>query len=133
MSVLTLADAQALVIAAQQKADELGIKVCVAVIDHSTQLQAFARMDGAFLGSVDVAIKKAKTAMLFPLPTDIFGALVRSAEFTGMELTNDGLIGFAGGVPIMRADQHIAGIGISGGSAEQDNEIAQFAIQQCIK
>lgn len=133
MSVLTLADAQALVVAAQQKADEIGIKVCVAVIDHSTQLQAFARMDGAFLGSVDVAIKKAKTAMLFPLPTDTFGGLIRSAELTGMELSNDGMMCFAGGVPIMRDAQHIAAIGISGGSAEQDLEIAQFAIQQSIK
>lgn len=113
---------------ALKKALELEVNVCVAVVDDGAILQAFHRMDGAFKGSVHVAIGKAKTAALFPLPTEDFGQLIRQENLTGMEFSNHGLIGFAGGHPIMQQDNPQGAIGISGASAEQDNEIALFAL-----
>ena len=120
--------ADSLIKSALKKALELEVNVCIAVVDDGAILKAFHRMDGAFKGSVDVAIGKAKTSALFPLPTEDFGQLIRQENLTGMELSNNGLMGFAGGHPIMQQGTQHGAIGISGGSAEQDNEIALFAL-----
>lgn len=127
MSQLSSELAEQLVGQATTKATELGIKVCVAIVDDGAHLLEFRRMDGAFKGSIDVAIKKAKTSALFPFPTGGFGEAIRNKQLTGMELSNGGLTGFAGGLPLMQDDVQVGAIGISGGSAEQDLEIAEFA------
>lgn len=110
------------------RARELDANVCVAVVDDSAFLSAFARMDGSFKGAVDVAIGKARTSALFPMPTDQFGEAVRSAKLTGIELSSGGLMCFAGGLPVFVDGQHLGAIGISGGTSEQDADIAAFAV-----
>ena len=127
MKTMSLNLANTLIKRAIEKADELGVKVCIAITDNGAHVQSFARMDKAFLGSIDVAISKAKTSTFFPLPTGTFGELIREEKLTGMELSNEGLIGFPGGLPITDDDAVIGAIGISGASAEQDNAIAEYA------
>ncbi len=75
-------------------------------------------------------MNKARSAVLFGAPTEALGELARNQQLSGFEQTNNGLILFAGGEPIRRNNTVIGGIGISGGSAEQDKEIALFAIEQ---
>lgn len=119
--------AEQLIRSAEEKANALGVNVCIAITDAGAHLCAFKRMDHAFTGSVDVAIGKARTSALFPVPSGAFGALVREEKLTGMELTNQGLVAFPGGLPIMHEKQQIGAIGISGATAEQDDEIARYA------
>ncbi|MDF2180601.1 heme-binding protein [Neptuniibacter sp. CAU 1671] len=119
--------AEQLIEAAVAQATEFKITVCIAVTDSAGLLTGFIRMDNSFQGSVDVAIKKARTAALFPIPTGVFGQLMRDENLTGMAETNGGLIGFPGGLPLQKFDQLIGAIGISGGSAEQDHAIAAAA------
>ncbi|MBR9791330.1 MAG: heme-binding protein [Gammaproteobacteria bacterium] len=126
---MTLAAARRHIADAIHKSEQLGIKVCIAVVDSGAHLVAFERMDGAFLGSVDIAIKKARTSALFPLESGQLGALIRSEQLTGFELSNENLMGFNGGVPIFAGDDNqIGAIGISGGSAEEDLAIARAAL-----
>ena len=125
---MTLAAARRHIADAISKSEQLGIKVCIAVVDSGAHIVAFERMDGAFLGSVDIAIKKARTSALFPLESGPLGALIRSEQLTGFELSNENLMGFNGGVPIFAGDDQIGAIGISGGSAEEDLAIARAAL-----
>ena len=125
---MTLAAARRHITDAISKSEQLGIKVCIAVVDSGAHIVAFERMDGAFLGSVDIAIKKARTSALFPLESGQLGALIRSEQLTGFELSNENLMGFNGGVPIFAGDDQIGAIGISGGSAEEDLAIARAAL-----
>ena len=125
---MTLAAARRHITDAVSKSEQLGIKVCIAIVDSGAHLVAFERMDGAFLGSVDIAIKKARTSALFPLESGPLGALIRSEQLTGFELSNENLMGFKGGVPIFAGDDQIGAIGISGGSAEEDLAIARAAL-----
>lgn len=115
---------------AAAKAEELGVRVCIAITDPGAHLNAFQRMDGAFTGSVDVAMAKARTSSLFPLDSGTFGSLVREEKLTGMELCNQGLAAFPGGEPIFFREQQIGAIGISGATAEQDQEIARYALSR---
>ena len=125
---MTLAAARRHIADAISKSEQLGIKVCIAVVDSGAHIVAFERMDGAFLGSVDIAIKKARTSALFPLESGPLGALIRSEQLTGFELSNENLMGFNGGVPIFAGDDQIGAIGISGGSAVEDLAIARAAL-----
>ena len=125
---MTLAAARRHIADAISKSEQLGIKVCIAVVDSGAHIVAFERMDGAFLGSVDIAIKKARTSALFPLESGQLGALIRSEQLTGFELSNENLMGFNGGVPIFAGDDQIGAIGISGGSAVEDLAIARAAL-----
>ena len=125
---MTLAAARRHIADAISKSEQLGIKVCIAVVDSGAHIVAFERMDGAFLGSVDIAIKKARTSALFPLESGQLGALIRSEQLTGFELSNENLMGFNGGVPIFAGDAQIGAIGISGGSAVEDLAIARAAL-----
>ena len=127
-TLMTLAAARRHIADAISKSEQLGIKVCIAIVDSGAHLVAFERMDGAFLGSVDIAIKKARTSALFPLESGPLGALIRSEQLTGFELSNENLMGFKGGVPIFAGDDQIGAIGISGGSAEEDLAIARAAL-----
>ena len=125
---MSLAAARRHIADAISKSEQLGIKVCIAVVDSGAHIVAFERMDGAFLGSVDIAIKKARTSALFPLESGPLGALIRSEQLTGFELSNENLMGFNGGVPIFAGDAQIGAIGISGGSAVEDLAIARAAL-----
>lgn len=119
---------QALIEAAATHANSINTRMCIAVVDEGALLHSFKRMDGSFKGSVDVAISKARTSALFPFPSGVFGDVIRSENLTGMENSNGGLCCFAGGLPIMRDGVQIGAIGVSGGSAEQDHEVAQAAL-----
>ena len=114
----------------EERASQMGIKVCIAVVDDGALLSSFKRMDGAFKGSIDVAISKARTSALFPFPTGKFGESMRNNNLTGMEGTNGGLCGFAGGFPVKVDGEQLGAIGISGGTAEQDAEIAEYALSK---
>lgn len=128
MTTMTQAMASRIVERAKEKAHEMRINVCIAITDAGGHLCTFLRMDNAFIGSVDVSIKKAYTSSMFPLPSGQFGELIRNEQLTGMELSNNGLIGFAGGHPVFLSKQQIGAIGISGGTAEQDAIIAEYAV-----
>lgn len=123
---LTLDLADAYIGHAKTKADEIGVKVIVAVLDNAANLKAFSRMDGAVLGSIDVALKKAKTAVLFNCNSeDVWEYCKPGAPGHFLELTNGGLAPFAGGVVIKNRNSEVVGaIGISGGSVDQDQTIA---------
>ena len=75
MADITLTQAQQAVDAAFKKANEMGVKMDIAVVDVGANLKAFARMDGAWLGSIDIAQKKARTARWFDMPTGDIGGL----------------------------------------------------------
>lgn len=124
---LTLTCSRAAVVAAEARAAALGVPVNVAVLDAGAHLKAFSRMDGAVLGSIDVAMKKARTAVLFQTTSEAVWEYCKpGAPAPGLELTNDGLATFGGGVPLFQPDGTLAGaIGVSGGAVSQDMDIAQ--------
>lgn len=116
------------VLAAKEKATKEGVLVNIAVVDAGANLKAFLRMDESYLGSIDVAIKKAKTARYFNIDTGKLGELTQPGGIIyNIELTNDGLVSFPGGIPIKNKNGKIIGaIGVSGGTIEQDRAIATF-------
>ena len=118
--------AQAIVMAAMQKAKAMDLKMDIAVVDAGGNLKAFLRMDGAWLGSIDIAIKKAKTARYFDMPTGELGKLSQPGKpLYQIEVSNDGLITFPGGVPIKGADGSVIGaVGASGSVVENDHAVA---------
>ncbi len=126
MSDITMQQARAAVDAAREKSQQLGVKMNIAIVDGGANLKAFARMDGAWLGSVDIAIKKAKTARFFDMNTGEIGKLSQpGGKLYNIEHSNDGLITFPGGVPIRNsAGEIIGGIGVSGSTVENDHEVA---------
>jgi len=126
MAELTLQQAEQAVSAALSKSRDLGLKMNVAVVDAGTNLKAFARMDGAWLGSIDIAIKKARTARMFNMPTGQIGKLSQPAgPLYNIEHSNGGLITFPGGVPLKDAAGEIVGaIGVSGDTVENDHTVA---------
>lgn len=123
---ITLAQADAVIAAARAKAEEIGTKMDIAVVDAGGNLKAFARMDGAWLGSIDISIRKARTARYFDMPTGEIGKLSQpGGPLFNIEHSNDGLITFPGGVPIKTADGAIIGaIGVSGSTVENDHTVA---------
>ena len=123
---VTFEQAQEAIAAALVKARAIGTQMCIAVVDSSSELKAFARMDDAWVGSVDIAIKKAKTACFFAMPTGQIGALSQpGGPLYGIEHSNGGLITFPGGVPIVNKDGILIGaIGVSGSSVENDHLVA---------
>ncbi len=126
MIELTLQQAQQAVSAALRKSQDLGLKMNIAVVDAGTNLKAFARMDGAWLGSIDIAIKKARTARLFNMPTGEIGQLSQpNGPLYNIEHSNGGLITFPGGLPLKNAAGEIVGaIGVSGDAVENDHTVA---------
>ncbi|AZA73512.1 GlcG/HbpS family heme-binding protein [Chryseobacterium indoltheticum] len=124
---ITLEQAEKIVAAAKTKAKEIDTLMNIAVVDRGVHLVAFARMDGAWLGSLDIAIKKAKTAKLFNINTGDIGALSQpGASLYNIELSNGGLISFPGGVPVKNtAGEIIGAIGVSGSSVENDHAVAE--------
>jgi uncharacterized protein GlcG (DUF336 family) len=123
---LSLEQAQAVVAAALAAADEQGTKMDIAVVDAGGNLKAFARMDGAWLGSIDIATTKARTARYFDLPTEALGELSQpGGPLYGIEVSNGGLITFPGGLPLTAEDGSVIGaIGVSGSTVEDDHAVA---------
>src|SRR5215204_2789226 len=123
---LSLAQAQTVLAAALAAAEEQGTKMDVAVVDAGGNLKAFARMDGAWLGSIDIATTKARTARYFDLPTEALGELSQpGGPLYGIEVSNGGLITFPGGLPLKAEDGSIIGaIGVSGSTVENDHAVA---------
>ncbi len=124
---VSLEQAQKAVAAAQKKAAELELKMNIAVVDAGANLMAFARMDGAWLGSTDIAIKKAKTARFFDMPTGDIGSLSQpGGSLYNIEHSNGGLITFPGGIPLKNSKGEIIGaIGVSGSTVENDHTVAE--------
>ena len=126
---VTIEHAQAAIEAARKEAVRLDTQMCIAIVDSGANLKAFYRMDDAWVGSIDIAIKKAKTAVFFGMPTGQIGKLSQpGGSLYGIEHSNDGLITFPGGVPL-RADDGTAlgAIGVSGSTVEDDHTVAQAA------
>lgn len=127
MSDITIEQAKTAVDAAHKKSVELGAKMNIAIVDVGANLKGFARMDGAWLGSIDISIKKAKTARFFDMPTGAIGELAQpGGPLYNIEHSNQGLITFPGGVPIKNSAGEIIGaIGVSGSSVEDDQAAAE--------
>lgn len=123
------------ILTAKEKAEKDGVLVNIAVVDAGANLKAFIRMDESFLGSIDVAIKKAKTARYFNIDTGKLGELTQPGGIIyNIELTNNGLVSFPGGVPIKDENGTIIGaIGVSGGTIDQDQDIAAYGAKSVIK
>ena len=132
---ITLDQAKNAIKASLAKAGELGVKMNIAVVDAGANLTAFARMDGAWLGSVDIAIKKAKTARFFDMNTGEIGNLSQpGGSLFNIEHSNNGLITFPGGIPIRDSSGQIIGaIGVSGDTVENDHTVAEAGMQAISK
>lgn len=115
--------------AARAAADSIGVPMNIAVMDEAARLKAFLRMDGALLGSLDIALGKARTAALFGMTTEAIGEFSKPGGTSpGLEQTNGGLVVFAGGIPIRDGDGVLLGaVGVSGGAVAQDLAVAQAA------
>ena len=125
--MVTLADARRVIAAAEQKASEIGQPMNIAVADAGGNLVAHVRMDGAWMGSVDISIKKAWTSRAFDIATKDLAPLSQPGkDFFGIHASNDGRVMiFAGGIPLKRDGQVVGAIGVSGGSGKQDHEVAE--------
>ncbi len=129
-SAISTPAAHAAVAAAVGHARSLGIAINVAVVDGSGTLMAFLRMNGAFLHSIDIAIDKAYTAASFGFPTSKWGGVIGDDELLRIGLNRrKRLVLFGGGLPIVLDGARIGGIGVSGGSAEQDEACARAGLQ----
>jgi uncharacterized protein GlcG (DUF336 family) len=128
---LDLADARRIIAAGERKAVELRIPYNIAVADAGGALVAHVRMDGAWLGSVDIAINKAWTARAFDMPTDDLARMAQSGQQGfGLNTTNDSkVVIFGGGIPIEVDGLVIGAVGASGGSVEQDVTVARAAVE----
>jgi len=130
-SYISASQAQTVVTSAAANATATNITQNIAVVDPSGFLVAFLRMDNAFLGSIDMAQKKARTAVLFSglfSSADLYDQAQPGAPLYGIEQTNGGLVVFGGGVPIFLEGQLIGGVGVSGGSVEQDVQVARAGV-----
>jgi len=123
---ITLEQAQKAIEAAKLKAKEIDTKMNICIVDAGANQVAFVRMDGAWLGSADISLKKAKTARFFDMPTGAIGGLSQpGGSLFNIEHSNGGLITFPGGVPITDDNGSIIGaIGVSGSSVENDHIVA---------
>ena len=124
---ITLEQAEKVVAVAKSKAIEIDTKMNIAVVDAGANLVAFGRMDSAWLGSLDISIKKAKTARFFDMNTGIVGELSQPGQpLYNIEHSNNGLITFPGGIPIKNAAGEIIGaVGVSGSSVDNDHTVAE--------
>jgi uncharacterized protein GlcG (DUF336 family) len=125
----TIDQARTIIAAGEARAAQIGVPVNIAVLDAAAHLKAFSRMDGALLGSIDIAVGKARTAGLFGMRTEDIGEFCRPGGTSpGLENSNGGLVVFAGGIPIRNAEGELIGaVGVSGGAVAQDLDIAEAA------
>jgi uncharacterized protein GlcG (DUF336 family) len=125
--MITLEDARRVIAAAEKKADAIGQPMNIAVADAGGNLIAHVRMDNAWIGSIDISINKAYTARAFDIATqDLAKESQPGEQFFGIHVTNRGrIVIFAGGIPLKRGGKVVGGIGVSGGSGKQDQEVAE--------
>jgi uncharacterized protein GlcG (DUF336 family) len=125
--MITLEDARRVIAAAEKKAQAIGQPMNIAIADEGGNLISHVRMDGAWLGSIDISINKAFTARAFDLSTKELATQSQSGgQFFGIHASNHGRIMiFAGGIPLKRNGKVVGAIGVSGGSGEQDHSVAQ--------
>jgi uncharacterized protein GlcG (DUF336 family) len=126
---ICLADARRVIAAGEAKARDVGQPMNIAVVDAGGNLVAHVRMDNAWIGSIDISIKKAFTSRAFDIATqDLAGHAQSGGQFFGIHASNGGRIMiFAGGVPLKRGNQVVGAVGVSGGSGEQDHAVAVAA------
>ena len=124
---LTLDQAKTALEACIKKSEEIGVAMNIAVVDAGANLTAFCRMDGAWLGSIDISMKKARTARYFDMPTGDIGSLSQpGGALYNIEHSNGGLISFPGGVPVVDGNGTVLGaIGVSGSTVENDHIVAE--------
>ena len=129
--MVTLNDAKRVIAAAEKKAVEIGQPMNIAVVDAGGNLVAHVRMDEAWIGSIDISIKKAFTARAFDIATkDLATHSQSGGQFFGIHASNDGRVMiFAGGIPLKRDGKVVGAIGVSGGSGEQDQAVAEAGAQ----
>ena len=125
--MVSLEDARRIIAAAEKKAKELRQPMNIAVADGGGNLIAHARMDGAWIGSIDIAINKAYTSRAFDISTRELAKSSQSGQqFFGIHASNGGRVMiFAGGVPLRRRGEVVGAVGVSGGSGEQDQAVAE--------
>ena len=125
--MVTLNDARRVIAAAEKKATEIGQPMNIAVADAGGNLVAHVRMDKAWLGSIDISIKKAYTSRAFDIATkDLATHSQSGGQFFGIHASNSGRIMiFAGGIPLKKNGEVVGAIGVSGGSGEQDHAVAE--------
>lgn len=127
MALVTLQDARRIITAAEKKATEIGQPMNIAVADEGGNLVSHVRMDGAWIGSIDISMKKAYTSRAFDISTkDLATHSQSGGQFFGIHASNDGRIMiFAGGIPLKRDGRVVGAIGVSGGSGDQDHSVAE--------
>jgi uncharacterized protein GlcG (DUF336 family) len=125
--MIRLDDARRIIAAAEKKAKEIGQPMNIAIADEGGNLISHVRMDDAWLGSIDISIKKAYTARAFDIATkDLATHSQSGGQFFGIHASNDGKIMiFAGGIPLKRDGKIVGAIGVSGGSGDQDHAVAE--------
>jgi uncharacterized protein GlcG (DUF336 family) len=130
-SIITLDDARKVIAAGEKKAAAIGQPMNIAVVDAGGNLVAHVRMDGAWIGSIDISINKAFTSRAFDVATkDLATNAQPGGQFFGIHVSNHGRIMiFAGGIPLKRDGKVVGGIGVSGGSGEQDEAVAEAAAE----
>lgn len=128
---LSLDDAQRIIAAGVAKAEEIGSPSNIAVVDAGGNLVAHARMDGAWIGSIDISINKAFTARALDISTEELAANAAPGnQFYGIHVSNRGRIMiFAGGIPLQQGGQIVGAVGVSGGTGDQDKAVAQAAAE----
>jgi len=128
-ATMTLQNAQQVLESAQRKAQEIGVPMNIAVVDEGNNLMAFARMEGAWLGSIDISQGKAYTARAFDMSTKDLARLCQPGQpLFGIQASNQGhLVIFPGGIPLKENGTVVGAVGVSGGSVEQDQEVAVAA------
>lgn len=127
METITLEDARRVIAAAEEKADEIGCPMDIAVVDAGGHLKSHVRMDGAFIGSISISINKAYTAIAFQCETAELQGLTRpDGPIYGLNDAHGGrLVVFPGGVPLVRDGSILGAVGVSTGTIEQDQEVAE--------
>ena len=126
MSAVKLDDARRVISAAEKKAREIGQPMNIAVADEGGNIVAHIRMDNAWIGSIDISMKKAYTSRAFDIETiDSAKHSQSGGQFFGIHASNDGKIMiFAGGIPLKREGKVVGAIGVNGGSGDQDHAVA---------
>ncbi len=127
METITLEEARRVISAAEQKAQEIGQPMDIAVVDAGGNLKAHVRMDGAFIGSIDISINKAFTSIAFETQTKDLAPQTQSGQpLFGLNTTNNGrVVIFPGGIPLVRDGEVVGAVGVSTGTVEQDQEVAE--------
>jgi uncharacterized protein GlcG (DUF336 family) len=128
---VSLDDAQRVIAAGRAKAEEISSPSNIAVVDAGGNLVAHSRMDGAWIGSIDISINKAFTARALDISTeDLASNATPGNQFYGIHVSNGGRIMiFAGGIPLRQGGQIVGAVGVSGGTGDQDKTVAAAAAE----